>query len=466
MSINNAFNLARTGLSANSQWAEMVSGNIANASNDSYGRRSLAMTSAPGGAAVPAGVNRAADVSLTRMYREELGRLTRQDSIAAGLAPYTASLGGLEDPGSPAQLLTGLQTSLDMLYNDPSDTALQQSAMQAAQLMARGLRTLAGDLESAVSEVRISLHSDIGQVNGLTREIAQLNQRLARSAEGGEQRASLEDQMSEKLNSLSEFMDFRAETGSNGTVQVLTISGQRLVERDTAFEVSYNDGAGKLFVDGTDISPPRGLSEGRLTAGVELLTTIMPQMRRQLDEFAAAVITSFEESDATLGAGDPGLFTDAGAAYNPANLTGLAQRLELNDAVVPDEGGAVWRMRDGINAAAAGPAGQSSQIGAFIDALDAPQSFSTATGLPTDVSLADYTAALVADQHSVRAQAETDRDALNASAASLDASRLSAQGVNIDDELQQLILIEKSYAANSQVISTLANMLDALLAAA
>ena len=33
-------------------------------------------------------------------------------------------------------------------------------------------------------------------------------------------------------------------------------------------------------------------------------------------------------------------------------------------------------------------------------------------------------------------------------------------------ELQQLILIEKSFAANSQVISALADMLDSLLAAA
>jgi flagellar hook-associated protein 1 FlgK len=466
MSINNAFNLARTGLSANSQWAEMVSGNIANASNDSYGRRSLKMTSTPGGAAIPTGVNRAADASLTRMYREELGRLTRQDSIVAGLAPYTASLGGLDDPGSPAQLLTGLQSGLDMLYNDPSDTAVQQSAVQSAQLLARGIRTLAGDLESAMAEVRISLHSDIGQVNDITADIAQLNQRLARSAEGSEQRAALQDQMSDKLNSLAEFMDFRAETGSNGTVQVLTNSGQRLVERDTSFEISYHDGAGTLMVDGTDISPPRGVTQGRLAAGVELLTDIMPQMRLQLDEFAAAVITSFEASDATLGAGDAGLFTDAGAAFTAANLTGLAQRIEINDAVVPEQGGAIWRIRDGIGAATEGPTGQSSQVGAFIDALDAPRSFSSATGLPTTVSLADYTAAMVAGQHDVRGQAETERDALNASAASLDASRLSAQGVNIDDELQQLIVIEKSYAANSQVIRALADMLDALLAAA
>ena len=43
--------------------------------------------------------------------------------------------------------------------------------------------------------------------------------------------------------------------------------------------------------------------------------------------------------------------------------------------------------------------------------------------------------------------------------------RSSSEGVNIDDELQKLLAIEQSYAANSQVISALTRMMDTLLAA-
>jgi flagellar hook-associated protein 1 FlgK len=39
------------------------------------------------------------------------------------------------------------------------------------------------------------------------------------------------------------------------------------------------------------------------------------------------------------------------------------------------------------------------------------------------------------------------------------------QGVNIDEELQQLMLIEQSYAANATVMRTLDEMMDTLLAA-
>lgn len=39
------------------------------------------------------------------------------------------------------------------------------------------------------------------------------------------------------------------------------------------------------------------------------------------------------------------------------------------------------------------------------------------------------------------------------------------QGVNVDDELQQLMLIEQSHAANATVMKTLGEMMDTLLAA-
>jgi flagellar hook-associated protein 1 FlgK len=43
--------------------------------------------------------------------------------------------------------------------------------------------------------------------------------------------------------------------------------------------------------------------------------------------------------------------------------------------------------------------------------------------------------------------------------------RQGVQGVNVDDELQQLMMIEQSYAANSKVMTAVANMIDTLLAA-
>ncbi len=58
--------------------------------------------------------------------------------------------------------------------------------------------------------------------------------------------------------------------------------------------------------------------------------------------------------DPTIAAGDPGLFTDRGAAFDPADEVGLAGRIAVNAAVDPAQGGQSWRLRDGIYAAAPG----------------------------------------------------------------------------------------------------------------
>ena len=132
---------------------------------------------------------------------------------------------------------------------------------------------------------------------------------------------------------------------------------------------------------------------------------------------------------------------------------------------MPDQGGALWRLRDGIGATAPGSAGSTAQIGAFIDGMNDQHSFDGATGISSDITLTEYGAAMIAQQQNIRAEASDQQQALVASTSSIDAARLNAQGVNIDDELQQLLLIEKTYAANSQVVSTLSQMLDVLLAA-
>lgn len=465
--INSAFNIARSGLTINSQWSEIVSGNIANADNADYGRRTLSRTSTESGNVLATGVQRAADASLTRMYREELARAMRQDALSTGLTAYTTGLGSLDDPNSPMQLLNQFQTSFDFLFNDPGQTSLQQATLQSAQSLARGLNRVSNNLDTAVGETRQRLGSDITETNKLLNQLADLNTKMANTEPGSALYVTLEDQQTASLNRLAEYVDIKVTPSERGMVDVRTMGGARLVEREGAFNLAYDSGTGQLTAGGVDVTPGRttGVNEGLLAGHVELLNDILPKVRLQIDEFARGLVQTFENADASLGAGDAGLFTDAGGAYDPGALTGLAGRITVNDAVDPSAGGALWRLRDGIGATTSGSQGDSSQIDAFIAALDGPQSFNGSTGLPTGISLSEFGAAMIANQQDARARADKAFENYATSAASVDDARLNAQGVNIDDELQQLLLIEKSYAANAQVISTLSDMLDALLAA-
>jgi flagellar hook-associated protein 1 FlgK len=69
-------------------------------------------------------------------------------------------------------------------------------------------------------------------------------------------------------------------------------------------------------------------------------------------------------------------------------------------------------------------------------------------------------------QQSVRADAAGRAERQQVVAQALHDARLNATGVNIDSELQKMLQIERSYAANANVVQTAARMLDELLAIA
>ncbi len=112
-----------------------------------------------------------------------------------------------------------------------------------------------------------------------------------------------------------------------------------------------------------------------------------------------------------------------------------------------------------------GAASDSIQPMAFVAALTGNQTFSDAAGLGSSASLGDFANSLLADQQYTRSLAQSESESLAAGIGVIEAARYGLEGVNIDDELQKLLLIEQSYAANATVIKTLTEMMDTLLAA-
>ena len=124
-----------------------------------------------------------------------------------------------------------------------------------------------------------------------------------------------------------------------------------------------------------------------------------------------------------------------------------------------EQGGALWRLRDGIAAAAPGPVGNAVQVGNLLAALDRP--VAAATGQPAQGATGRM-AALIAEISTSRDVAETGAASTRARHEAL-GEQVLAQGVDTDAEMQQLLLIEQAYAANARVIETADAMLRRLL---
>lgn len=468
MSITSALGVASSGMSLSSRRAETAASNIANADNPGYARRLIAVSTDVQGMPRVSVIGRAVDSSLDAMYRSEVSRTATQDAVATGLSSYTDVLGDNESSDTVLTRLTRFQNALGLLSVSPADAGLQRGAVTEAQGLTQALNRAGDALTRTVADTTQSVQADVATINASLTRLQGLNDRVG-GGPSAEARLALEDEIATELDSLAELTDFTLRTDSSGQVELFTTGGTALLVDNQIEALRYDLGTGELFAGAIEITPGqtgvRGNSEGSLTGKMSLLSDTLPEMQAQLDQAARALITGMTEADSSLAAGAPGLFTDAGAALTDPFAPGLASRIAVNAAVLPDQGGAYWRMRDGMDATAPGAAGDNSLIEAMGTALSATTDFDAAAGLGESDTLADYMATLIASQNTSRSGAESAAASLAAGAVAVESTRSSFSGVNLDDELQQLAAIQQSYAANARVLTIAAEMIDTLLGA-
>src|SRR5690606_22709311 len=175
---------------------------------------------------------------------------------------------------------------------------------------------------------------------------------------------------------------------------------------------------------------------GSLAALFDVRDRLVPEFDAEMDAYAADPIERFRDlmPPAALDSGGNGIFVDAA----PGALTGLAGRLALNSAVDPAQGGAAWRLRDGLGAAAPGPEGFGTWLQGLADAMTAaraPGGFISQNAAAGSATMASEIASFFAG-HAERS--DENRAYLTARQAALSESEAHATGVDTDRELQSL----------------------------
>ena len=479
MSISQSMSNAVSGLSATSRMAEVVSSNLSNALTDGYGRRVVEVSAQDigghsGGVTVN-GVLRVVDRGIISERRLADAASSAADRTAGALATLESRFSAPDDPAGVGGRLTALETALSAAGADPaSDQRLSlvvtrlgelTTAIGAAGQTVAGLRQ---DADSAISRDVETLNASLSQVHAL-------NQTIARAGSRGTDTAALMDQRQVVIDRIAQIVPLREIQQKDGSVALWTASGAQLLD-DTPAQIGFaatrtitpdmtlSSGALQgLTINGQ----PAGsngvgrLDGGSLGAAFSLRDQTLVQAQTAIDQIAADLITRFADpaTDPTVAPGAPGLLTDAGAAHDPADITGLAQRLSVNAAVDPARGGALWRLRDGVGATVPGPIGQAAQLARFGEALVTRQSIdatippASAAGQVARVSNLFATARLSGEEAQSFATARRD---------GLKASEL-ATGVDSDAELQMLLRVEQAYAANAKVMETIQSLIQRLM---
>ncbi len=483
MSISSALLNATSGLSAASRRANIVSNNVANALTPGFARRDVHVAErvldGRGAGVAVSGVTRATDQAITTDRRFAESASGRDQVIATAHASFNSALGEPDDAFSLFAQYQNLESSLRSLSQTPESQALQSQTVDAAKALISKFHDLSLQTQSARLRADGQISQEISIINDTLKQIENLNNAISKASAGGRDATALEDQRKVLIDQISEKIPVREVLRDRGKVDLITDEGVFLIAgtaREIEFTPSNTISANEslaggdlssLTVNGAVLTPGTGgtfaLRQGTIAGLFAVRDEVAPAFQNKLDGLARDVIERFEGIDPTLAPGAPGLFTDAGAAFDPTAETGLAERIALNAAVDPVQGGAAWRLRDGIAAAAQGPAGSADIITVLLDALTELKAPPAGTGESGFLSAANIAANVTSSVGQARLTAETKLAASSARAQSLVEAELSVTAVDTDLELQKLLLIEQAFSANARVIQTADDMMRRLL---
>ncbi|WP_323007846.1 flagellar hook-associated protein FlgK [Pseudorhodobacter sp.] len=482
MSISGSMSSALSGLTAAARSAELISSNIANALTEGYGRRELEVTARRLG-------NTGQGVKIVGVSREINQALVADRRIADANAASTAQqsnfftrletvLGSPTESSSLSGKFANFDSALIAASAEPESSVRQSNVVEAARGLASHFRTASKEVQTMREEADKRIATQVSVVNRALAAIADLNQNISSSAGAGRDPSALLDQRQQLIDQISSIIPIREIPRENGRIALYSAGGASLLEGKPAIlgfsavgviapDMTLGSGAlSGLTLNGHPVSTGATgpLAGGALIADFTIRDQLAPRAQSELDSLARDLIFRFQDPalDPTLTAADAGLFTDSSSAFLTANEDGIAIRIGLNTAVDPSAAGQLWRIRDGLGAVTAGPAGQSALFSAMQSALNDPRPIASGQFAGDDRDVLSLSSNLVSVVTNNRVQLEVEAGFSAARATALQSLELQG-GVDTDRELQDLLLVEQAYAANAKVIQTADDMLKILL---
>jgi flagellar hook-associated protein 1 FlgK len=447
-------NIGLSSLYAQRRGLEVTGHNIANANTEGYSRQRVRLE-ADSGPITPAYHSRwngagngvvVADVQRLRDVFLE-SRAVHERGSEAGLRGRALVLGRVEailsEPGD-----LGLQSQLsefwsgwDDIANQPTDLAGRSQLLQRAQTLATGINQASARLDGQWSASREQLQATVQDINATAEAVAQLNAGVMAATKAGLSPNDLSDQRDLLVQRLGDLAGVSLRAGDAGSVDVF-VGGTALVRGATAERLAVR-GASELTTPAGTVSvawekdgfaAPAGGAAAGLQAG---LNEVLPRYRDGLDALAGALRTTVNTQHrlgtdaAGLAGGD--FFSGTSAADLRVAFTDPA-RIAASSAPVGGTGD-----RGGGNAAAMAE-------------------LATAPGGP-DALYRRTIVQLGVEAQTANRRVDIQTDILR----QVEAQRESEAGVNLDEEMANMLAYQRGYEGAARFVTAIDQMLDTLI---
>lgn len=473
--------IARRAVTAQQRSLDTVGHNVANVNTPGYSRQRAIHTAAnpfpmpslahtPSSGQMGVGVKVAEVVQMRDAFaetrlRQELHNLGYWERLEGGLSQVERIF------NEPSE--NGIDNALDMYWNslqdlsqNPEDEAVRNVVVQRAEVLTETIRYTYRRLHDLRSDTNHDVAIKVDAINAAASQIAALNGQIARIAATGNNPNDLLDKRTLLLEELSSLVDIGIVTDARQMVDV-TIGGVSLVNgSDTRRLVAEptvvsGDGVNGSYTrneilwasaSGTWKAEIQG---GEIGGMLEFRDQRLEGYMSQLNQWAASLLASVNERHAEgyphpdAPEGDLPFFVTHPAAGASADLE-TARNIRLN----PDLAANVWRMQASDVPGVVGNGGNALHMAQLRYERFADGSEST---------LAESFNALISGlgvrTQEAKQMVETEEVLVN----HLQNLKEATSGVNLDEEMADMIRFQHSYNAAARLMTAMDEALDVII---
>lgn len=454
------FEIAKSGLRGSQRSMSVTSNNIINADTPGYSRQRVEKS--PDGMQMDQyhaglGVNieevtRLRDDindKLLNKKQQDMGYLQKKSDVYEKLE---ASM--VTDYGDDLDTqVSNLFDNFSDLASSPQDVSVRNNLISETQQFTSKLRSTSLNISENSDLVKNFAGKTLDSINSLLGDIDELNGSIKQAqAKGDPDFASLDKRVA-KMNELSELVDFESREASTGAMEI-QIDGHNVVDENEVYHISSEvDDANKNYrlrlESGHVINP----EDGQIRAEIEMYEEGIPEIQERLDNIASTLVS---EVNALHNNPDPtnnayGLEDNTQRNFfNPTGTT--ADSISINQDLVDNP--------KHIAASDTNGEAGNGEVASQIASLRNEKVIGDATQNQT---LSNYTISTISEPGVHIDALSNQMEARDSEIQMLKTQQEQQAGVNIDEELSNMIKHQNAYQGAAKVMSSAQQMYDTLI---
>ena len=457
--INGILSMAGQALITQQQAISVTSHNIANVNTPGYSRQKLIMTSNTwlNSALGPMGSGVSAD-AIERIYdrfingqinneSQQMGRWDAQKNAVESLEMiFNETYGyGLNEA------MSEYWNAWQALSNNSAGLTERQMLLTRGQILTSTFNKMDSDLSQSQKDLDISIRGTVTDVNRLSEQLIDLNQKIVSSETGSQNASDYRDKRDLVLKELSELIDISAFEEATGAVSVLVVNGRPLVSGTALWQLSTQTNASGLqdvvWIDdaGNPVNITNDISGGKLKGWLETRDVVIPGYMNALDTLAQTLMTEVNNLHQS------GFALDQSTLHIFFDGTGTAADIEVNANIVANLD---------LIAAASDPLTVPGDNRNAIEIANLQHQLMMSGNTAT---FNDYYSSLVRDVGNEVLKSESYYTHQSEMLAQLNNYRESVSGVSLDEEMINLIKFQNAYSAAAKLVSTADEMIQTVL---